>query len=304
MRLLITGSRGFVGSHVVARCRKQGIIVFGTSRKRSGKNVYKIDSTDFSQLNSFMRTKNITACIHLAGESIVEEGQENPHKTFSTNIQGALNVLEASARNNLMRVIIASTSHVYGSTTVPYHEDDLLHPTRPYETSKACIDLIAASYAETYGLPVLIPRFVNIYGPGDLNFSRIIPKTIRSVLRGENPEMWGDGKIIRDYLYIDDVVDAYMKLLTVDKRKIPRSTVLNFGSDSLISVKKLINRIISLSGKRLRIKHVTSPRDAEIKRQYVSWKKAQQILGWHPTVDLDEGIAITIDWYRRYLNRK
>lgn len=304
-RILITGSQGFIGSHLVKQLTKLGADVYGTSRSRSGDNLYKIDIFNFEQLNLLMQRKKINCCIHLAGESVVEAGQENPYQTFSVNIQGTLNVLEAGRRNKLERLIIASTSHVYGNNNLPYHESYPTQPSRPYETSKACTDLIAESYARTFQLPVLIPRFVNIYGPGDLNFSRIIPKTMRSVILGDSPQMWGDGTVSRDYLYIDDAVDAYCLLLQADIAAISDNRIFNFGTSNVITVRKLIQRIIDLSVKKNRIiKNAQARRMSEIKSQYVSWGKAKRLFGWEPKVSLEQGLRKSFDWYNSYLNFK
>lgn len=301
-RILITGSQGFIGSHLVKRLTKLGAVLYGTSRSISGDNLYKIDILNFEQLNLLMQRKKINCCIHLAGESVVEAGQQNPYQTFSVNIQGTLNILEAGRRNKVERIIIASTSHVYGNNSLPYKENDPPQSTRPYETSKACSDFIAESYAQTFHLPVLIPRFVNIYGPGDLNFSRIIPKTIRSIVLGNKPEMWGDGAVSRDYMYIDDSIDAYVLLI---QKKIPvfqDNHIFNFGSKNVINVRDLIQKIIKLSGKKLLIKKNTKEtRVSEINSQYVSWDKAKRILGWEPKVTLDQGLKLSLEWYKKYI---
>lgn len=303
-KILITGGQGFVGSHLVKKLTQLGAVVYGTSRSKNSDNLYKIDIFNFEKLNSLMQRKKINYCIHLAGESVVEAGQENPYQTFSVNIQGTLNVLEASRINKLERLIIASTSHVYGNNNLPYYESYFPQPSRPYETSKACTDFIAESYARTFQLPVLIPRFVNIYGPEDLNFSRIIPKTMQSVALGKNPEMWGSGTVSRDYLYIDDAVDAYCLLLQVNIADISDNRIFNFGTGNVITVQELIQKIIDLSGKKIKIrKSIQSGRTSEIKSQYVSWRKAKRLLKWEPKMSLEKGLQKSIDWYSSYLNK-
>lgn len=300
-RILITGITGFVGSHLAKKLSSLGADVYGISRSDSvGKKVIKADVASFNQLASVIKKNKIQICMHLAGESIVEYGQKNPYQTFSVNTQGALNVLEIARLTNLERVIIASTSHVYGKNRVPYFEGYTPRPSRPYETSKACTDLLAQSYAETFQLPVLIPRFVNIYGPGDTNFYRVIPKTIRSVLLGKSPQMWG-GESLRDYLYIDDAIDAYIKLANVNIARIKGNRIFNFGSGNVESVKSLIEKIILFSGSDVLIRHVDDKRTFEIKSQYVSWNKARNFLGWKPKVSLDRGLKETIRWYKFYL---
>lgn len=298
-RVLITGSTGFVGSHLVEKLELEGAKVFQLSRTMTGKHVLKGNIVDFSGLENFITLNKIQACIHLAAESLVELGQEDPYKTFKTNIDGTLNVLEIARKHALERVIIASTVHVYGKNKLPYIEGYTPRPSRPYETSKACTDLIAQSYADTFQLPVLIPRFANIYGSGDLNFSRLIPKTIKSVLNNESPKMWG-GDSIRDYLYIDDVINAYIELLHVSLDKIKGNRIFNFGSGNKASVEEVIKAIIKLSGKELVIERINDQRSLEIDEQYVSFSKAKKILKWNPKTDLNTGLRLTIKWYSEY----
>jgi CDP-glucose 4,6-dehydratase len=255
------------------------------------------DILDFKKINDYIKKNKIDICIHLAGESIVEKGQSDPYSTFRINIDGTLNVLEAARNNKLDRIIIASSSHVYGKNRVPYYEGYTPRPSRPYETSKACVDLIAQSYADTYNLPVLIPRFVNIYGPQDINYTRLIPKTIKSILTNESPEMWG-GNAVRDYLYIDDAVNAFIALMKVDIRKVGKNRVFNFGTGNLTSVRDLMEKILKISSSNLPIKKIGVQREDEIKNQYVAVSKAKKLLAWTPKVDIDKGLSLTIAWYK------
>lgn len=299
-KILITGITGFVGSHLAARLKKLGARVYGISRSVSDTHILKASVLDCESVSNFIRSKRIEIVFHLAGESLVERGQEDPYGIFTVNTQGALTILECARKYNFEKVIVASTVHVYGKNKVPYLESYTPKPSRPYETSKACTDLIAQSYADTYNLPVLIPRFVNIYGPGDLHFHRLIPRTIRTVLLNEQPTMWG-GNAIRDYLYIDDAIEAYLKLAQVNVRRVGDNRIFNFGSGSRITVKELVEKIILLSGKKLKIKKIPQERSDEILAQYVSWNKATKLLGFEPKITLDEGLKRTIAWYKRYL---
>lgn len=299
--VLITGITGFIGKALAKRLKSQGANVFGISRSiKSDKENLKADILDYSAVDKFIKDSNIDICFHLASASLVEEGQLHPYQTFKVNTGGTLNILESSRNNNLEKVIIASTSHVYGKNKIPYFESYMPRPTRPYETSKACTDIIAQSYAKSFNLPVLIPRFVNIYGPGDLNFQRLIPKTIKSVLRNSEPKMWG-GQAIRDYLFIDDAVDAYVLLANANINKIGDNRVFNFGGSNVISVADLVRKIIALSGKNLKIKKAELEREGEIVSQYVSSNKASRLLGWKPKFNLDEGLQQTIAWYLKFL---
>lgn len=300
-RVLITGINGFIGSSLNNKLNKLGIETFGISRRKSKiKNILSASILDFEILNKFIKKNKIQIIYHLAGESLVEGGQTNPFNTFKINTEGTLNVLESARENSLEKVVIASTSHVYGKNKLPYYEGYMPRPSRPYETSKACTDLIAQSYAETFGLPVLIPRFVNIYGPGDTNFTRLIPKTIRTLLENNSPKMWG-GQAMREYLYIDDAVRAYILFAGLDVNSIGKNKVFNVGSGDIISVKDLIEKIVLKTKKGKGIIKVEDERELEIPAQYVSSKKAKKLLNWEARIKLDKGLSSTIAWYKKFL---
>lgn len=294
-RILITGASGFIGTSLSDRLGKMGAKVIKVSR--TGGNGIKMDILNYKKIKDLIKKEKIQVVIHLASEAIVEKGQEDPYITFTVNTQGTLNILESARINKVERVIIASTAHVYGDNKIPYMESYVPRPTRPYETSKACADLIAMSYAQTYKMSVLIPRFVNIYGPGDLNFTRLIPRTIKSVIEDKSPQMWGEGTL-RDYLFIEDALKAYVRLCTIEDRKIEKEYIYNFGTGEIISVENLIKKIIRTMGANLKIEKVKTERTNEIKKQYVSWEKAKEVLDWNPKTSLDEGLKKTIDWYR------
>lgn len=297
--ILITGISGFVGTHLAQKLTSLGALVYGVSRSAEGKHILKADITDFATLNDIIEKKKIAMCFHLAAESLVELGQTNPYETFRSNIIGSLNILESARKNNLEKVILASTSHIYGDNKVPFRETYQPKPSRPYETSKTCVDILAQSYADTFAVPVVIARCINIYGPGDVNFTRLIPKTMKNIFAGEAPTMWGGGAT-RDYLYIDDAVNAYVHLATCPMEKVGKNKIFNFGSGNVISVKDLMQKIITLSGKDLKIKKIEDGRLDEIKTQYVSWSKAKRMLQWQPKVGLDEGLEKTLAWYSTY----
>lgn len=298
-KILLTGSRGFIGKNLSVELEGVRAKVFGLSHSFEDKKTLRGDILIFKDIDEIIKKNNIDICIHLAGESLVEKGQESPFKTFKLNIQGTLNILESARINNLEKVIIASTAHVYGKNKLPYYEGYSPKPSRPYETSKACVDLIAQSYADTFNLPVLIPRFVNIYGPGDLNFNRLIPKIMHAVYKDKKLKMWG-GEARRDYIYISDVISAYLALASVDNKQLEKNRIFNFGSGNIISVREMVKKILSSSKEDILLERVKEERVAEIKAQYVSFKKAKRILGWEPKFDLSKGLKETMEWYKNY----
>ncbi len=302
-KVLITGASGFIGSHLAKKVvsQKSKVVTLSPHATTIEGTIPKIGSVEnFELLNNLIKKEQIQIIFHLAAQPIVEVGQTNPINTFEVNIKGTWNILEAARENNIQKIIVASTVHVYGDNPdLPYKEEYFPQPSRPYETSKACADLLAQSFADTYDLPVEIPRFVNIYGPGDLNFTRLIPKVIKTVLKGENPHVWDIGSV-RDFLYIDDAIDAYLTLAQkqVDNKK--RLRVVNFGAGKPIKVYDLVLKIINLIDKNMKIKTEATPdsRFNEIKQQYVSIEKAKKELNWEPKINLDEGLEKTIEWYK------
>lgn len=285
-----------MGSRLVSFLTSQGARVVGVNTGVSKRSI-ACDVTNRRALETVFKKHRPQYCFHLAAIATVEAGTADPARTFEKNITGALNVLELSRKHQLARVIIASTAHVYGEGEGLFREEDPPRPTRPYETSKTCVDLIAQSYADTFHLPVLIPRFVNLYGPGDKNTERIIPKTIAAVLAGVNPTMWG-GAATREYLYIDDAIRAYDLLARLSNDKVEKNRIYNFGSNDAISVRDLIARIIELTGRALSIEKVPIARPDEIINQRVSYAKAKRIVDWEPNVGIDQGLAKTIEWWR------
>lgn len=290
----MTGAGGFVGSHLKETLASSGANVMTVARKDDGVDIAR------REMLAPLFEKNPSVVFHLAGEALVERGQEAPYETFRTNVMGTLNVLELSRLARVQRIIVASTAHVYGVGKPPFTEDDPSRPSRPYETSKTATDLLAQSYADSFHLPVVIPRFVNIYGPGDTNSTRLIPKTITHILAGKPVPMWG-GTAKREYLYIDDAVEAYFLLATMSEDKLEKNRIFNFGAGKPIAVRNLIETIGKIAGVEIEIVKEKVEREGEITDQYVSWEKASRVLGWKSSIPLTEGLTRTVAWYRNHV---
>ena len=264
--------------------------------------VVRGDLRDLALMRRALGEYEINTVIHLAAQSIVGTANRDPITTFDTNIRGTWTLLEACRLSpTVQQIVAASTDKAYGdSDELPYHEEMPLRAVYPHDVSKACADMIAACYAQTYDQHVAVTRLPNIYGGGDLNWNRIVPGTIRSVLKGEPPVIHSDGKFIRDYLYVEDAVAAHAFLAErlAEKPEL-RGQAFNLSSGGHLSVLELVDKIIRLAGAGLepvvedKVKH-------EIRDQYLSAEKARDILGWHPLYTVDEGLQITIDWYRAF----
>jgi CDP-glucose 4,6-dehydratase len=264
--------------------------------------VVRGDIRDQALLERVLGEYEIDTVFHLAAQTIVGIANNNPISTLETNIAGTWALLEACRRSPAVsRILVASSDKAYGDQDeLPYNEDTPLEGRHPYDVSKSCADLIAKSYSVTFGLPVVVTRCGNFYGGGDLNWNRIVPGTIRSVLRNERPIIRSDGSYLRDYVYVEDGAAAYMMSAEQMAQK-PEllGEAFNFSHENPLSVLKLVERIQALMGSALepviqdRAKH-------EIRHQYLSAGKARKSLGWHPLFSLDEGLSKTIDWYKRF----
>lgn len=314
--VLVTGITGFVGSTLAKRLVEVGAYVIGFAplpasdsyffRLGLDKKTTLIEGSveDISRLERILKEHSTRVVFHLAAQAIVGEAYRLPLATFATNIGGTWNLLEAARANSgIQAIVVTSTDKVYGaSTPLPFREDLPLNPRYPYEVSMACADLLARSYFCTYGLPVAVARFANLYGPGDLNFSRIIPDTIRRVLEGMAPVIRSGGTPARDYLYIEDAVNLY--LLLAERIDQTRGEVFNAGNGQPISVLELVKTILQLAGRpdlKPEVLGVGSPA-GEIDRTWLDATKARRLLGWRPRVPLEEGLRRTLAWYQESLS--
>ncbi len=268
--------------------------------------VVRGDVRDQALLERTLGEYEIDSVIHLAAQTIVGIANRNPVSTFETNIQGTWSLLEACRRSPRVKAIVmASSDKAYGECeTLPYDETTPLVGRHPYDVSKSCSDLITTSYAKTFGLPVVTTRCGNFYGGGDLNWNRIVPGTIRSILRGERPVVRSDGKYVRDYFYVEEGAAVYMMLAeTLAKNAALHGEAFNFSNEIQITVLELIDRISKLMSSTL-VPDIRNEANHEIRKQYLSAKKAHDQLGWTPTFTLDQGLERTLEWYREYFREK
>ncbi len=315
--VFLTGCTGFLGSYLAKELVSLGANVIGLVRDVIPKsNLY--DGDEHKQINMVMgsledvllleRTLGeyeIDTVFHVAAQAIVGIANRNPLSTFEANIRGTYNLLEAARRSPLIkRIVVASSDKAYGDQIqLPYHEDMPLQGRHPYDVSKSCTDLIAQAYHKTYSLPVCITRCGNLYGGGDLNFNRIIPQTIRSILNGEAPVIRSDGTFIRDYFYVEDAVKAYLLLGEKMNELGLEGQAFNFSNEIQLTVKELVDKILLLMKSDLK-PIVLNQGSNEIKHQYLSAEKAREVLGWTPFFTVEEGLKKTIDWYSKFLREE
>jgi CDP-glucose 4,6-dehydratase len=314
-RVLVTGATGLLGSWLVNDLVASGAHVVALVRDRIARSNLeqlgleaRIDTVrggldDRDLLERALGEYEVTTVIHLAAQTIVGIANRNPVSTFESNIRGTWNVLEACRRSPLVgAIVVASSDKAYGDQeSLPYTESAPLEGRHPYDVSKSCADLIARSYFETYRSPVCVTRCGNFYGGGDLNWNRIVPGTIRSVLRGERPVIRSDGTFVRDYFYVKDGARAVMHLVeSMARDGAILGEAFNFSNEIQVSVRALVERILALMGSKLE-PDVRNEATHEIVHQYLSAEKARLRLGWGPAFDLERGLAETIAWYRDHL---
>lgn len=314
--MLVTGASGLVGSWLVHRLESLGAHVVCLVRDfvpqsefvRSGLagrvTVVRGDLLDTALLERILGEYEIDTVFHLAAQAIVTIANANPLSTFETNIRGTWLLLEACRRSpTVKQIVTASSDKAYGDQEhLPYNEDTPLQGRHPYDVSKSCADLLAQTYAATYGLPVVITRCGNFFGGGDLNWNRIVPDTIRSLLQKERPIIRSDGTYLRDYFYIEDGVEAY--LLAAERlaeQPALRGEAFNFAYGKPLSVIAMVQKIAEVMGSSLQ-PVITNEATHEILDQYLDAAKAQRMLGWTPAWTLEDALKKTTDWYRRFFH--
>lgn len=264
------------------------------------------DLCDFSSLQRILNEFDIDTVFHLGAQAIVGYANRSPLSTFHSNIEGTWNLLEACRLSPwVKRIIIASSDKAYGDSDVlPYTEDMPLLAKHPYDVSKSCGDLIAQSYFHTYKLPVCITRCGNIFGGGDLHFNRIVPKTIRSLIVGEKPSIRSNGLLVRDYVYVKDVVDAYLVLAEKMDNSEIAGQIFNFSEETPFTVIEIVQLIAEVMGQKNMQPTILNTASGEIFSQYLSCKKAHQVLGWKPRYGIKQGLQETCDWYKKFFESK
>jgi CDP-glucose 4,6-dehydratase len=314
----VTGGTGLVGSWLVKRLLAGGADVVCLvrdwvpqsevvrSRQLEKVKVVRGDVRDRDLLERVLGEFEIDTVIHLAAQTIVTIANRNPISTFETNIAGTWNLLEACHRSpRVKQIVVASSDKAYGDQEIlPYSENTPLQGQHPYDVSKSAADLIALTYAKSFDLPVGITRCGNFFGGGDLNWNRIIPGTIRSIMRGQSPIIRSDGKYVRDYFYVEDGAAAYMLLAEqLAMRSELTGQAFNFSNEIQISVRDIVNQILKLMSSDLGpiIRNEVSH---EIRHQYLSSEKARRELNWKPIFNLQQGLQKTIDWYKDYFENE
>lgn len=314
----VTGGTGLVGNWLVRRLIEAGADVtclvrdwvpqseLVCTRLIEQVKVVRGDICDREVLERTLGEYEIDTVIHLAAQTIVSIANRNPISTFQTNIAGTWNLLEACRRSPKVRqIVFASSDKAYGDQEIlPYNEKTPLQGKHPYDVSKSAADLIATSYAFTYNLPVAITRCGNFYGGGDLNWNRIVPGTIRSIIRGQSPVIRSDGNYIRDYFYVEDGAAAYMLLAEqLAIRPELKGEAFNFSNEIQVTVIQIVQKILDLMGVDLE-PQILNEASNEIRHQYLSAEKACKVLNWHPLFTLDLGLEKTIAWYKDFLKKE
>jgi CDP-glucose 4,6-dehydratase len=314
-RVFVTGCSGFLGSWVVKALVHRGASVVGLVRDhvpqsmlfREGMDeqirIVNGELNDVPLLERVLAEYEVETIFHLAAQTIVGIANRSPLSTFETNIRGTWNLLEAARRaSGVKSVVVASSEKAYGEPqALPFVEDHPLHGRHPYDVSKSCVDLISQTYAATYQLPVAITRFSNLYGGGDLNWNRLIPGTIRSVLRGKAPLIRSDGTFKRDYVYVEDAVNAYLTLAERAAQPGICGEAFNFGLGRPVTALEVVQTIIAVSEHPDLQPIILNEVKNEIRDEYLSPQKAHALLDWRPEETLASGLSRTMDWYRAYL---
>ncbi len=318
MKILITGTSGFIGSHLAQELAQNYQLTsidisanpksyFFLQKLHKKTNFIKANILNFLNLKKIIFKTKPDFIFHLAAKTLVEKSYINPRLTYQTNIIGTVNILEAARKYaNIKGVIIASSDKAYGKIITSrskkkYYESDPLAGDHPYEASKSSADLIAQSYYRTYNLPVVIVRSCNVFGEGDLNFSRIIPGIMKALVLQKELKIRSDGQYVRDYLYIKDLIKGYHLIMkNIEKTK---GSAYNFGSNKSYFVEEIISLVQKSLGKKLKYKILNIAKN-EIRHQSLDWSRAKKTLGWKPKYNLTHTVRNIYLWYQKFLSGK
>jgi CDP-glucose 4,6-dehydratase len=318
-RVLFTGAQGFIGSWVAERLLDEDAELFVLDRPTAELSRFRMrglhdrctrvpaNLEDVASLCRALDRHGIEAVFHLAATTIVGAATKSPLSTYEVNVRGTWSLLEAcrTARAPLQRVVVASTDKAYGiHEKLPYREDHALQPQYPYDVSKACADLIARSYAHTYGLPVAVTRFGNVFGGGDFNFSRLIPGTVKALLEGERPVIRSGGLMERDYLYAEDAVSAYLAVAASLDRPELHGRAWNASIGSPVTVLEIVRQLAEIAGAGVEpdVRGEGTPH-GELTSQWLDSSAITEQLGWTQAWDLERGLEATYRWYEQELPR-
>lgn len=314
--VLVTGATGLLGTSLVRMLHDAGAAVVALVRDWvpqselvRGKQIEKIrvvrgDICDQALMERILGEYEIDTVFHLAAQTIVAIANRNPVATLQTNIGGTWSLLEAARRSPAVKqIVVASSDKAYGAQpSLPYNEAMPLEGRHPYDVSKSCTDLISTMYAHTYRLPVCITRCGNFYGPGDLNWNRIVPGTLRHAIRGERPIVRSDGKFLRDYIFVDDGAAAYLDTAeALAKNRDLTGEAFNFSNEQPLTVLALVDKILAAAGRTDLAPEVRNEASNEIREQFLDASKAKKLLGWKSRFTMDQGLAKTHAWYRAFL---
>lgn len=315
-RVLVTGATGLIGGWLLEKLYGNDVDIitlvrdwvprskFLSSKLSNHVTTVRGELADLSVLERIIAEYEIQTVFHLAAQTIVPIANKNPISTFESNIRGTWNILEACRHvKSVDSIVVASSDKAYGDADVlPYKENLPLKAIYPYDVSKACADMLCQSYAATFDLPVAITRCGNFFGGGDLNWNRIIPGTIRSIINGQAPVIRSDGSLIRDYIYVEDAVSAYLMLAQkLAQNNELRGEAFNFSNETQKSVLELTNIIIQKMESKLN-PEIKGNNRGEIGAQYLDSSKARELLNWKPEFGLEIGLEKTIKWYKEYLD--
>jgi len=321
--VLVTGAHGFIGSWLAQRLLDEGARVVVLRRDADPESrltregledrcvVVQADVLDYESLLRAIHDYRFEAVFHLAAQAIVSVANRAPLSTYESNVRGTYTLLEAIRAAGVVgdrveRVVVASSDKAYGDVDrLPYREEQPLEPTYPYDVSKACADMIARSYATTFEMPVAVTRLANVYGGGDMNFTRIVPDTARALIEGRRPVLRSDGTPERDFIFVEDAVDAYLAVAESLDRPELRGRAWNAGAGKPVPVMDLVKRLVAASGRDLEpdVQGEGTP-FGEIDRQFLDSTAIGEELGWRPAWELDSGLAETYRWYERRLTEK